>query len=338
MIPQIIYVLIASDKNYYLEELWASLFSLRRFHKDACVKCLCDADTAKRVREHKALADMLTEIVVVDVPQHYNGKQRSRQIKTIVREIVSGDYLFIDTDTIICQSLDGVEDVDADIAAVPDEHVPLKEHPFGAFTVSEVKRIFDVDISDSEWWFNSGVMFVRDTPIAHQLYKRWNENWTYSCFEKGNSQDQPALVKTDKEFGYIIRRLPDVYNCQIAMSIKYLHEARIMHFWHMNFIENQDYSPFMGLDVYRCIRQQNGISEDVEQLIVNCKSSFASATMIVGREQIYFLFSIAGQVFTRIHQHSRIGCATLNYIARQLNLFYRAKRKFRRWLNEHKKV
>lgn len=326
---QFVYVLVSSDKDCYLEELWASVYSLRIFHKEEDIVVLADTKTAERILQRKQLATLISRIITVDVPETYSAKERSRDIKTRVRELINGDFLFIDTDTIITDSLKDINQITADIAAVPDAHTSLQKHPFGDGVRNNVKRIFNEDISDSPYWYNSGVMFVRDTPIAHKLYKRWNENWKFSTFEKSFSQDQPALIKTDKEFGYIIKKLPDIYNCQLALSVKYFYEARIVHFWHMDFIADQSYSPFMGLDVYKQIKKTNGIDNNSAELIRNCKSAFKTTTMIVGQQQIYFLFSSCGQTFCRLHQSSKRWANFLDKIAYYINLVPRIKNKLR---------
>ena len=309
MTPQIVYVLVANEKNLYLEEMWVSLYSLRApsnspgngesYH----VVVLVDEDTEKMVKARPVLLKLIDELIVVPTPEGYNAKQRSRQIKTTVREVVKGDYIFIDTDTVICKPLGSITSNLAPqtyIAAVPDGHLPLDECLFPP--VGEVKRIFGEDCSDSKYWFNSGVMYVRDTTEAHEFYKRWNEKWAYSCFEKGNSQDQPALLKTDKEFGYLIKELPGIYNAQVAMSLKYFADAAILHWWHMDFIENQDYSPYFSLQIYKDVKTAGGITPEIAEQIVNAKQSFVSPSMPVGKEHILFLFSPAGKIFNRIYK------------------------------------
>lgn len=309
MTPQIVYVLVANEKNLYLEEMWVSLYSLRlqsnapssgdSYH----VVVLVDEDTEKMVKARPVLLKLIDELIVVPTPEGYNAKQRSRQIKTTVREVVKGDYIFIDTDTVICKPLESITSNLAPqtyIAAVPDGHLPLDECLFPP--VGEVKRIFGEDCSDSKYWFNSGVMYVRDTTEAHEFYKRWNENWAYSCFEKGNSQDQPALLKTDKEFGYLIKELPGIYNAQVAMSLKYFADAVILHWWHMDFIENQDYSPYFSLQIYKDVKTAGGITPEIAEQIINAKQSFVSPSMPVGKEHILFLFSPAGKIFNRIYK------------------------------------
>lgn len=306
MIPQIVYVLVANEKNLYLEEMWVSIFSLRRHHPEATVKVLVDMETKEYLSRFPQLTSMIDETVVVQTPAGYNAKQRSRQIKTTIRNVLKGDYIFIDTDTVICKPLDGIVEDIAEmkdfkgIAAVREGHVTMKETPFPP--TGTVKRIFDIDISKSPLMTNSGVMFVADIPFTHEFYKRWNENWKRSCFEKGNSQDQPSLYATDCQYGYVIRELSGIYNAQVAMSLKYYADAVILHWWHMDFIEDQSYSPYFSLKIYQDLKKEGEITPQIEELIINAKQSFVSPTMPVGKEHILFLFSPAGKIFNRIYK------------------------------------
>lgn len=332
MIPKLVYVLVANSSNLYLEEMWVSLYSLRhpsnslknrdKYH----VVVLVDKDTEKMVNVHYELLKLIDELIVVSTPEGYDAKQRSRHIKTTVRKVIKGDYLFIDTDTVICKPLTPPDlPQGAVIAAVPDEHLPLSEHLYPP--TNEVKRIFCEDCSDSKYWFNSGVMYVRDTPEAHAFYQRWNENWTYSCFEKGNSQDQPALLKTDKEFGYVIEELPGIYNAQVAMSLKYFADAVILHWWHMDFIENQDYSPYFSLQIYKDVKAADGITPKIAEQIINAKQSFVNPTMPVGKEHILFLFSPAGQIFNRIYKEGGAASALMLRAAKWLARLHKYTKK-----------
>lgn len=306
MIPQIVYVLVANEKNLYLEEMWVSIFSLRRHHPEATVKVLVDMETKEYLSRFPQLTSMIDETVVVQTPAGYNAKQRSRQIKTTIRNVLKGDYIFIDTDTVICKPLDGIVEDIAEmkdfrgIAAVREGHATMKDTLFPP--TGTVKRIFDIDISQSPLMTNSGVMFVADIPFTHEFYKRWNENWKRSCFEKGNSQDQPSLYATDCQYGYVIRELSGIYNAQVAMSLKYYADAVILHWWHMDFIEDQSYSPYFSLKIYQDLKKEGEITPQIEELIINAKQSFVSPTMPVGKEHILFLFSPAGKIFNRIYK------------------------------------
>lgn len=331
MIPQIVYVLVANERNLYLEEMWVSIWSLRQYHPDANVRVLVDGDTYKYLKSFPKLMEMISEVVVVPTPQNYNAKQRSRQIKTTVRNCIEGDFLFIDTDTVICHSLCGIECAIQNIknfngiAAVPDGHLTLKDCLFAPN--NKVKEIFGVDCSDAEYWFNSGVMYVTDTPLVHDFYLKWNENWTFSCFSKGNSQDQPSLLKTDRDFGYMIRELPGIYNAQVAMSLKYFANASILHWWHMDFIEDQSYSPYFSLAIYQEVKENRSLTEHVKELVTNAKQSFVSPTMPVGKDQILFLFSPVGKIYNRIYKEGGAASWLMLKIAVCLDWFHKCTKK-----------
>lgn len=325
MRTQIVYTLISSEDDYFLEELWVSLYSLRQFHPEVTVNVLVDEPTKEYMERFPKLCNMITNIVVVPVPENYNAKQRSRVIKTTVRNVIYGAYLFIDTDTVICKPLDNIDDLTCDIAAVPEEHLQLKDLTFSP--VNGIKNVFGVDISDSKFWFNSGVMFVADTDAARKLYHDWNKKWEFSCFQKGQSQDQPALSVANKENNMLISELPGIYNSQVAMSLKYFADAAIVHWWHMSFIENQDYSPFFSLQIYKDVKTAKGLTADIKELIKHCKQSFVSPTMPVGKEHIYFLFSPAGKIFNRIYKEGGAASFLMNKCAAILEKIHKYTKK-----------
>lgn len=330
MKTQIVYVLVSSEKDYYLEELWVSLYSLRQFHPDDKVLVLADAPTAERINSLHPMLSLISEVKIIPVPEDYSGKFRSREIKTSIRNLIDGDFLFIDTDTVITKPLDDVDSLPVEnIAMVPELHGPFKQHLFYEYTYKDVKRIFDVDVSDSPYWFNSGCMLVRDNALTREFFGRWNSNWKHSAFNKGNSSDQRALLCTDKSYGYVIECLPDVYNCQVAMSIEYFYDAKIVHFWHMrsSFTPNLDYSPYCSKAIYKQIRQDCKISEETAGLIKNCKSTFKTPSMLVGRDETYFLFSRFYVVLGKAYRESKGMHWCLDKLIFFVDLYYRAKRK-----------
>ena len=204
-------------------------------------------------------------------------------------------------------------------------HLPFAKMPFAPY--GSVKAALDVDVHDCPYYFNSGVMYVADTEKAHEFFKRWNEKWTYSCFERGNSQDEPAFCVTDREMGFVIKPLADIYNAQVAMSLKYFADAAIVHWWHMSFIENQDYSPYFSLQIYKDVKKFKGLSDETIEQIEHCKQSFVSPSMPVGKEHIFFLFSPAGKVFNRIYKEGGAACFLMNKCASILEKIHKYTKK-----------
>lgn len=328
----ILYVLTSSESDLYLEELWVSLFSLHYFNKEVTVKVLSDESTAKRIMARPELYAMIDDLYPVDVPQDYPAKERSRFIKTNIRNLVEGDFLFIDTDTVICAPLDEVDNLTVkNIGMVPELHGPFKEHLTYNYTVADTNRIFDTDTSDSPYWFNSGCMLVRDNTFTHEFFRKWQENWKYSAFKKNNSSDQRALLKTDHDYGYVIECIPDVYNAQIAMSIKWFYEAKIVHFWHFRkfFTPNMDFSPFFSHQIYRDLKKKGTIDEDIAYMILHCKNQFRNDSMICGEKEIGLVMHPINTVLWTQYKKGGFVHWIINKLIKYVSLYNRCAKKIK---------
>ena len=308
MNTQIVYTVISTENDYFLEELWVSVFSLRQFHPDDKVVVMTDAPTAARINERPQLKSLISEVLVIPMPEGYNNDCRAREIKTNIRNLIDGDFLFIDTDTVICKPLDEVDNLSVkNLAMVPELHGPFKNHFCYEYTYKDVIRIFGTDCSDSKYWFNSGCMLVRDNELTRKFFADWKKNWTDSAFEKNENSDQRPLLKTDHDYGYIIECLPDVYDSQVAMSIQYFFEAKIVHFWHMRarYTSDMNYSPFTNKEIYKLLRTKMVIDKDIADMIIHCKSSFRSPSMIVGHNEMCFVMSQFNTILNKAYQESK---------------------------------
>lgn len=317
MNTKIVYALIADRKGFFLFETWASIYSLRIYEPDRFVCVCCDKETSEYIREYPELVKLINEIIVVPVPESYSNAQRSREIKTSVRKHVEGNLLFVDTDTIICGSLEYIDNLKCDVAAVPEFHMHLNNSLYRDKYISSVKNFFGDDICDASCQFNSGVIYAADTPRAHELYERWHNNWYESAIQTGvnkRTADQPPLTKSDKDMGYIIEELPGEYNCQMALSVKHFHEARIIHFIHFGLLPIPDNS-FLDRSIYKQIKDDGGITETTARLIRHCKSAFVTPSAIIDGKAIDFLLSNPGHVFLSIYKNGGWMLSLMNKIA-----------------------
>ncbi len=321
MKTKIVYTLVSSEKDIYLEQLWVSIYSLRLYNSEAHVIVLVDDKTNETLTGYRAvIKELANEIIVVETPQSYTPKERSREIKTSIRKHVKGDFLFLDTDTVICDQLDEIDNlIDMDIAIVSDFHVPFSAYPFKRYIVEIMREIFDTDVSEVKEYFNSGAMYVRDTERSHLFFDAWNKNWTHSAFKKGNSQDQPALMKTNYDFNSLIKELDGSYNCQIAASIKYLHEAKVIHFFNARFFGDTNYSPFFRTDFYLDIRKNAALTACHIECIANCKNSFEAFTTPIGRKEFEFLTSPFGNRLNKIYQEQGLCFKCLDFFLKVKN-------------------
>lgn len=272
-----------------------SVYSLRLYHPDAEVIVLMDDKTKVSLSGWRTLLyKYVTEIKEIPCPREYTPKERSRYLKTTVREHVTGVFLFIDCDTIITDSLSGVEAIDGDIAMVPDTHCHYFDYPFYEYMNNVLHQLYDTDVSQDEYYFNSGVMFVRDTSLAHRFFKNWNERWEESR-KKGICTDQQALFKVNHDIGNVIKQLPGAYNCQIGLSVQYLYDAKIMHYFNAQMVSKSDMSPFFMKDLYLKLKKDERITEEMDEMIQNCKRQFKSPSMLVGSNELNFLMCATGK-------------------------------------------
>lgn len=315
MKTQIVYVVISSEEDFFLEELWVSIFSLRYYHPSERVVVLTDNETKQRIELHSELKRLITEIVTVEVPSEFNNRLKSRVIKTNLLKYIKGDFLFVDTDTVICGRLDGIDGLSVkNIAMVPELHGPFQNHITYKFVRKDTEKLFDIDLTDCRYWYNSGCMLVRDNPFTHQFFEDWFNTWKYAALEKGAWTDQRALLKTDYDHGYVIEHLPDEYNCQVALSIQYLYDAKILHFWHMRkaFMSKVEFSPFLSKEIYKLVRNNKGISSEAENIIRNPKKAFSTPSVIVGRAEQEMLMSPYYTFLWKAYKDSKVFEIVLN--------------------------
>jgi hypothetical protein len=182
-----------------------------------------DEDTHRRlIRENSPILKE-AHPVVVPIPNGYSSTQRSRYLKTSLREIISGDFIFLDTDTVIAGPLGEVDSFQCDIAAVWESHNG---------------EIFKKQTEPNDWeklfsvkQFNTGVLYVKDTATTHLFFQQWHENWKY-CVSRGCHFDQPGFRKAYAESGIEIEQMSGIWNCQVtrATSAPFIDDAKVLHY------------------------------------------------------------------------------------------------------------
>lgn len=292
---KIVYVLVSSPGDIYYEQCLLSIYSLRLYHPEANVIVLVDNNTQATFTGWRSnIYEYASEVKVISCPEEYSPKERSRHLKTTIREHVEGTFIFIDCDTITTDFLSGLESQEGDIAMVPDTHCHYSDYPFYDYMNGVLRQLYDTDVSKDDYYFNSGVMYVKDTPLAHQFFKEWNFRWKESC-QKGISTDQQALFKVNHDMGNVIKQLPGYYNCQIGLSVQYLYDAKIMHYFNAQMVSKSDMSPFFMKDFYLQLKKDEKLTEELTEKIKNCKRQFTSPSMLMGSNELRFLMSATGK-------------------------------------------
>ena len=297
MKTKIVYVLVSQETDYYYEMLLLSLYSLRLYHpkKDAEVEVVMDEDTYQRLVDKKA--EMLNDVtpIVVPIPPEYTVMQRSRYLKTQLRKFVKGDFLYIDCDTLICESLADIDKMETNIAMVADADGEVKKQT--PYAIELCKRAGFQNVNNQPY-FNGGVIFAKDNTCVHLFFEKWYHLWRKSL-SNGVPQDQPALCQANIDLNYSISELSEIWNSQMGyVSEVGLNKSKILHYF-------SHQKTIMRLMVFESVRkgfQTNALGE----LINNPRTIGVSAFSISDSRLMPFLLSNSFYIYDNIPSLHRI--------------------------------
>ena len=290
MKTKIVYVLVSSDSDIYLEQAYVSMYSLKFYMPESHIVLLTDVQSEKTfVGIRKQELKYVDELVTVDLGgECLTAQQRSRLLKTGVRLYVTGDFLFVDCDTIITRPLKDVDDIDADIAACWDSHALLHESPQYLKVIKDCREI-GVNVQEEEFYFNSGVIYVRDNEITRLFYEKWQTSMKESQ-KVGVNMDQPSFAKTNIQMKHIVKRLDDVWNCELKYGIRFLKDAKIVHYLCTNHSHNKDTQFFIMNDytVLAEIKKTGTIPLDICDTIRDPFCGIAKVTHCFAGVDVFF--------------------------------------------------
>lgn len=303
MKTKIVYVLSSNDSDIFLEQILLSSYSLKLYNPNCHAVLVVDENTEKNIIDQRIqIMSHIDERIVVNIPFDLSKKEASRFLKTTLREHIHGDYLFLDGDTIICQSLAEIDNCPYDVAAVLDRHNYIHEGLISEFSLIG----HSVSQENDKLYFNSGVMYVKDTKLTHNLYKAWYQNWNEWRIKKNICIDQPTLAKVNSQMGFVIKELSGIWNCQIlGNGLKFLHEAYIIHFYNSSVSKTTYY--FSNPDIYRKIKADSYIiPNEIRQKVRNSKSAFASECQILADEELNLYRSrVVRFIFAQYYYHKQ---------------------------------
>jgi len=289
MKTKLLYILVSGPSDVYLEQAFVSASSCARHNPGASMTLLTDKATADGWLYanplSKAFTALFSEVLVAPLDPAIPAMKRSRLLKTGMRGYVKGDFLFIDADTVIARPLDAIDSFKADLAAAPDLHSAFPEHPHRQATINMCRKL-DYNPSGDEFYYNSGVLLVRDTDANHDFFRDWQKNYL-AGYEKGIRPDQPSLAKTNA--GRQIVRLPDVWNVEVQNGVRYLRDAFIVHYMVTNVGSGPQDSLFLLNDreVLLKMRREGAITPEIEEVIGDPFKGYAPVTQVFAGEDLH---------------------------------------------------
>lgn len=281
MKTKIVYVVVSNDNDIYLEQAYVSMYSVKYYMPDAHITLLTDKLTeATFIGIRKKEIQYVDELISVEVSNDYTASQRSRILKASVRKYIKGDFLFIDTDTIVVKPLYEIDNMEADIAACWDTHSPFVSNPYRSMCIEHGRRL-GWPIEKELIYYNSGVIFVKDNGRSHKFYELWHKNWLEGCRKKVY-MDQPAFAKTNYMLGHPIQTLNDIWNCELKHGIRYLKDAKIVHYLGVDlFTEAINHQQLFILNekrILETIKKNSEIPPTIKDVIIDPFKGIAQIT------------------------------------------------------------
>ncbi len=273
MKTSLVYVLTCAADATYIEQALMAIWSARYWNPTARIVLLIDDITSSLLHAGDKRGEIL-KYIDEEVVSTFTGDKsmlyRSRWIKTKVRELVKGELLFVDSDTICCRSLADVDNFDCEIGAIPESMLPVAQfHPSLLQQAKERCQLYGLDITHEEFYWCSGVLYAKDTPCVHKLFDRWHQLWKDS-FEQGNVfADQPPLARANADCGHIISRIPDSYNNITFTQNSYTDSAHILHF-----SSYRNTSFLFSKKVLNIVREQGISAPWLQYLILHSTSTY----------------------------------------------------------------
>lgn len=270
MKTKLVYVLTCAIEATYIEQASISIYSVHYHNPDAHIVLIVDDNTNDLLVGKRAeVLEYITEKVVISFEDTTSTPMyRSRYIKTQVRELVDGDLLFIDSDTVINHSLEEIDQLPYDVAAVPESNLPIAEfHPALYKPMCETAQKMGWNLAGEEYYFSSGVIYAKDTPQAHQLFQLWHQYWQ-DGLKLEVRIDQPALAKANIECGHLIQLMDNRWNCIMFTYPRTAKEAYILHFAafrNMSFLFSKRVLGYI---------KENGLTDYIKDYIVHPCNSY----------------------------------------------------------------
>lgn len=223
---RVAYVLTCAEENLYVRGTLLSIQLLRAVEPRAEVVLLTDT-SSRQVLESTPLLKWVDHCRAEPLEQD-SAVLRSRELKVRMRSLVEGDFAFLDSDVLPIRPFLDVFEREFDVAAVLDRnHI----NPFPHFP-----HWFAEDFQQLGWphplstYYNSGVLFFRDSPAVRQFGDDWERAWRTQLRVRGLHFDQPSFNHSLHQSKLRIATLDSPYNALVRASPWLGKEARLLHF------------------------------------------------------------------------------------------------------------
>lgn len=225
---QVCYVVVAAGWDRHAQMAWLSAMSVRLQDPAVQVVLVLEAPSAEAEELIEAKFEGVAHRVLRKKADVADPVMKSRLHRLLLRGYVSGDILYVDSDTLAVGKLCDVADTPADVGAVMDFNHDLNS----TWCPPELKVTFE----QHGWqyplprYFNAGVIFMRDTKETHALCHEWLSRWKMPS-PSPQTWDQPTFNSALFATRVTHVALANDYNAMVVKRLYSFKTARLLHFF-----------------------------------------------------------------------------------------------------------
>lgn len=229
MLPRAVFAITCAGDDIYHAMTRIAVGSLRITNPDIIITVACDHPTYRILAGLKSpLIDQIDDLLPVETPPG-PPSFRNRFVKTSLRQLISGPFLFLDSDILVRGDLTPLACLDCDFAAARNHSTDVPTRQINNDNLADLQNLgwqFREDV-----YLNGGVLYFAETPTAHALSREWHRRWLWHYKATGKHYDQPALNATVFSHRPGITVLADIYNAQFPFSPGVALGAVIWHYY-----------------------------------------------------------------------------------------------------------
>jgi hypothetical protein len=240
---RVAYVVSSQGRDAYTVMTRISAVSLRAANPGVRVIVVCDSMTAAAVeRCGDPLREEADEWIECETPTGAEA-YRSRFVKTSLRGILDGPFIYLDSDTLVRSALSEIWPPEADVACAPNHSTDAPG--------SQKSRRDVVSLAAMGWdtrpdvYINSGVMVWGDTQGSRRLGADWHAKWLALSTRTREHRDQTALNAALHDTGASLDVLPHRFNAQFRSRVAVVSDSVVLHFYAT--AKNQEATAFGAL-------------------------------------------------------------------------------------------
>ncbi len=227
---KVVFVIVVDQKVKLLYELIAVAMAIKHLSPNVEIFIISDRKTSSLSLFQDAVRHLDAKPRIVDLGcfQDHAAVVRSRVLKSQMRALVEGDFLYIDSDALPLVDLRQVS-VAKSIAAAPDaSQVNTK-----SFTPDWVVREYCAVGWRSEpgIYLNSGVIAWKDDQKGREMGRYWHEHWLELYLKRNIYKDQLSFNYMINHFRDSTEVLDQKWNGLVTADARFSSQSLVYHYF-----------------------------------------------------------------------------------------------------------